>query len=177
MKTSTARSNPELLQHLGAAAFYLSCEEVQDLILQYWFSRLEEHTSELQSLRQLVCRLLLEKKKWRVDNGEGGRLRRNGPRPRVGAEDVWPTGRAIERDNAPTEGPGDIPDRPGSGHRIHDELTRTRIPANEVRGATGRADSVERGVARIGMTRGRGGAVRAALRFQVGWAEPCTTLG
>src|SRR5437899_5386450 len=28
-----------------------------------WDGRSEEHTSELQSLRQLVCRLLLEKKK------------------------------------------------------------------------------------------------------------------
>src|SRR5262245_66023553 len=28
-----------------------------------WISRSEEHTSELQSLRHLVCRLLLEKKK------------------------------------------------------------------------------------------------------------------
>src|SRR5687767_15389730 len=28
-----------------------------------WFSRSEEHTSELQSLAYLVCRLLLEKKK------------------------------------------------------------------------------------------------------------------
>src|SRR5437899_8689663 len=34
------------------------CMEVQPLIL-----RSEEHTSELQSLRHLVCRLLLEKKK------------------------------------------------------------------------------------------------------------------
>src|SRR5262245_62392852 len=29
-------------------------------------SRSEEHTSELQSLRHLVCRLLLEKKKYRI---------------------------------------------------------------------------------------------------------------
>src|SRR5205814_8037297 len=29
----------------------------------YWKLRSEEHTSELQSLRHLVCRLLLEKKK------------------------------------------------------------------------------------------------------------------
>src|SRR5438874_12932353 len=29
----------------------------------YWASRSEEHTSELQSRRDLVCRLLLEKKK------------------------------------------------------------------------------------------------------------------
>src|SRR5437899_7587449 len=31
--------------------------------------RSEEHTSELQSLRQLVCRLLLEKKKYMYDLG------------------------------------------------------------------------------------------------------------
>src|SRR5438874_7187011 len=29
----------------------------------FWFNRSEEHTSELQSRRDLVCRLLLEKKK------------------------------------------------------------------------------------------------------------------
>src|ERR1039458_10488520 len=33
--------------------------------------RSEEHTSELQSLRQLVCRLLLEKKNRDVANGMG----------------------------------------------------------------------------------------------------------
>src|SRR5262245_64651610 len=31
-------------------------------------ARSEEHTSELQSLRHLVCRLLLEKKKQNIDN-------------------------------------------------------------------------------------------------------------
>src|SRR5437899_5858807 len=31
-----------------------------------WRNRSEEHTSELQSLRHLVCRLLLEKKKYRA---------------------------------------------------------------------------------------------------------------
>src|SRR5436853_5195035 len=31
--------------------------------IELWSSRSEEHTSELQSLRHLVCRLLLEKKK------------------------------------------------------------------------------------------------------------------
>src|SRR5690349_22548509 len=36
-------------------------------------SRSEEHTSELQSRRDLVCRLLLEKKKLRIkENTEGG---------------------------------------------------------------------------------------------------------
>src|SRR5258705_13515777 len=34
------------------------------LPLTYGFHRSEEHTSELQSLRHLVCRLLLEKKKY-----------------------------------------------------------------------------------------------------------------
>src|SRR5205814_8128598 len=33
------------------------------LVLRDTFARSEEHTSELQSLRHLVCRLLLEKKK------------------------------------------------------------------------------------------------------------------
>src|SRR5437899_5654280 len=33
----------------------------------FWKSRSEEHTSELQSLRHLVCRLLLEKKK-KIEN-------------------------------------------------------------------------------------------------------------
>src|SRR5262245_63573057 len=37
-------------------------------------SRSEEHTSELQSLRHLVCRLLLEKKKTAQDTGGRGDL-------------------------------------------------------------------------------------------------------
>src|SRR5205814_8892789 len=36
---------------------------VGDSITDLWRNRSEEHTSELQSLRHLVCRLLLEKKK------------------------------------------------------------------------------------------------------------------
>src|SRR5437899_8915147 len=43
-------------------------------------ARSEEHTSELQSLRQLVCRLLLEKKK------------RNGPTRKIASTDVCKTG-------------------------------------------------------------------------------------
>src|SRR5258705_10072432 len=34
-----------------------------DVLLEIDYQRSEEHTSELQSLRHLVCRLLLEKKK------------------------------------------------------------------------------------------------------------------
>src|SRR2546425_9096591 len=41
--------------------------------------RSEEHTSELQSLAYLVCRLLLEKKK----NTRPSRLDRRGPQPRA----------------------------------------------------------------------------------------------
>src|SRR5690606_41361396 len=33
-----------------------------------WLARSEEHTSELQSRENLVCRLLLEKKKKEIDN-------------------------------------------------------------------------------------------------------------
>src|SRR5204863_5374541 len=36
--------------------------------LRYWVVRSEEHTSELQSRRELVCRLLLEKKKYQIRN-------------------------------------------------------------------------------------------------------------
>src|SRR5262245_33328009 len=51
---------------------YLTYRRIQDIhltrnIVQRWMGlatvRSEEHTSELQSLRHLVCRLLLEKKK------------------------------------------------------------------------------------------------------------------
>src|SRR5258707_10446943 len=39
-------------------------------------ARSEEHTSELQSRQYLVCRLLLEKKKKKIDFSIGGNLRR-----------------------------------------------------------------------------------------------------
>src|SRR2546430_13144415 len=45
--------------------------------------RSEEHTSELQSQSNLVCRLLLEKKKNRVDPGTVARRRRAPLRPRA----------------------------------------------------------------------------------------------
>src|SRR5438045_8017462 len=49
-----------MLQRLG----FLRWVDVLWLVLNSSrFSRSEEHTSELQSLRHLVCRLLLEKKK------------------------------------------------------------------------------------------------------------------
>src|SRR3989441_6898355 len=47
---------------------------------EYWLERSEEHTSELQSLAYLVCRLLLEKKKksWSTKRRGGARRRRGG---------------------------------------------------------------------------------------------------
>ena len=38
-------------------------EKSVDRLKRYIYIRSEEHTSELQSLRHLVCRLLLDKKK------------------------------------------------------------------------------------------------------------------
>src|SRR5438045_8329907 len=43
-------------------------------------ARSEEHTSELQSLRHLVCRLLLEKKKKNTGGGPGSSRSREGGR-------------------------------------------------------------------------------------------------
>src|SRR5258705_4395685 len=43
------------------------------------FSRSEEHTSELQSLRHLVCRLLLEKKKSGIRDANISRVRTRQP--------------------------------------------------------------------------------------------------
>src|SRR5688572_31025136 len=48
-----------LVTKFFAAAFWLSCASV------FCSTRSEEHTSELQSQSNLVCRLLLEKKKYR----------------------------------------------------------------------------------------------------------------
>src|SRR5205814_5420318 len=42
--------------------------DARSLSLGSFTQRSEEHTSELQSLRHLVCRLLLEKKKKKQDN-------------------------------------------------------------------------------------------------------------
>src|SRR5690625_5158798 len=42
---------------------------------QYALDRSEEHTSELQSRGHLVCRLLLEKKKKRENNGQANHVR------------------------------------------------------------------------------------------------------
>src|SRR5262245_62398215 len=50
-----------------------SCRNARTASAACFSSRSEEHTSELQSLRHLVCRLLLEKKKHHAAN----QIRRN----------------------------------------------------------------------------------------------------
>src|SRR2546430_5615220 len=52
---------------LGANTIMFAADDVPHLVEQFWFvGRSEEHTSELQSQSNLVCRLLLEKKKSRL---------------------------------------------------------------------------------------------------------------
>src|ERR1039458_10580927 len=61
------------VQQLGAAGggFQAAGQEKREILSGEQGRRSEEHTSELQSLRHLVCRLLLEKKKQRA-NRRGG---------------------------------------------------------------------------------------------------------
>src|SRR5262245_64186440 len=77
-------------------------------------ARSEEHTSELQSLRHLVCRLLLEKKKCQ---GTGlPRMRGEGGPCTHRAEGLWRSGghaqrvgRQAQRTNAVSDGPIEAP--------------------------------------------------------------------
>src|SRR5256886_5491714 len=62
------RTNEPMPQFLGALGVRMTQEptrnpEIIRAVLQAYLSRSEEHTSELQSQSNLVCRLLLEKKK------------------------------------------------------------------------------------------------------------------
>src|SRR2546430_6240950 len=54
---SGGQTDLQATEHLNAM------NQIEDLPWQLSFSRSEEHTSELQSQSNLVCRLLLEKKK------------------------------------------------------------------------------------------------------------------
>src|SRR5438093_6919444 len=60
-------NNPKVRENLGKAARDRATRHfcASKIVLQY---RSEEHTSELQSLTNLVCRLLLEKKKKKEKN-------------------------------------------------------------------------------------------------------------
>src|SRR2546425_5025016 len=59
-----SHDGPQMVTRRGkATVVVLSVEAFQKLTAQQESLRSEEHTSELQSLAYLVCRLLLEKKK------------------------------------------------------------------------------------------------------------------
>src|SRR2546430_9185340 len=58
-----ARFVVERMQRLGLEAFTQEVKPRRMNAIGIWHGRSEEHTSELQSQSNLVCRLLLEKKK------------------------------------------------------------------------------------------------------------------
>src|SRR5205814_7159589 len=61
-------SRKSYVQHLNTGQFFQHCPRSQSgSVHPQPMPRSEEHTSELQSLRHLVCRLLLEKKKTSTD--------------------------------------------------------------------------------------------------------------
>src|ERR1035441_3980269 len=62
-KPEPARALRERADHAGPNGPPRPCDDQHLASLHARLSRSEEHTSELQSLRHLVCRLLLEKKK------------------------------------------------------------------------------------------------------------------
>src|SRR6202042_2476198 len=65
-----------LFRSLPIAPAHLAAHEFSPRVsVQYKFSRSEEHTSELQSRRDLVCRLLLEKKNKKHKNHSETRIR------------------------------------------------------------------------------------------------------
>src|SRR5205814_2976336 len=63
--TSFRRSHDRL--NPGAAQTQRGTRAIRGRAAEQLAQRSEEHTSELQSLRQLVCRLLLEKKKSEIN--------------------------------------------------------------------------------------------------------------
>src|SRR5258705_10279129 len=57
------RAGDVKIEFYGHDAFKITSPVGVTVLTDPWRNRSEEHTSELQSLRHLVCRLLLEKKK------------------------------------------------------------------------------------------------------------------
>src|SRR5258705_7842958 len=70
-------ATPPILDRLSTVEFCSGWQTAQDKSVPYCsertITRSEEHTSELQSLRHLVCRLLLEKKKKKLSETLGFR--------------------------------------------------------------------------------------------------------
>src|SRR5690349_23651147 len=76
---SAHESGSSLRNRLSRLGELSDLEEILGLAQELWPDRSEEHTSELQSRRELVCRLLLEKKKREFPSG---RRHRRSPRAR-----------------------------------------------------------------------------------------------
>src|SRR5437899_7519394 len=68
LQAGVPRSAQQLPQRLGGANGPEAMKNSEDRPAPRLADRSEEHTSELQSLRHLVCRLLLEKKKKKHTN-------------------------------------------------------------------------------------------------------------
>src|SRR2546425_5579276 len=62
-----SKTQDETLYFFAGVAMNLSRKFLDGLKGQFFRGRSEEHTSELQSLAYLVCRLLLEKKKKKIN--------------------------------------------------------------------------------------------------------------
>src|SRR2546425_5929427 len=62
-RAAKARPEPKTVDEEGERRREECGERLQQVVLPVLQARSEEHTSELQSLAYLVCRLLLEKKK------------------------------------------------------------------------------------------------------------------
>src|SRR5258706_7895212 len=73
--TTLFRSIKLLNSHL-AIDRPIAAIDLDDLPLEIFFLRSEEHTSELQSLTNLVCRLLLEKKNTLLRAGKSRKILR-----------------------------------------------------------------------------------------------------
>jgi len=80
----------------------------------------------------------------RVNHRERSDPIRQGPGSRIRTKHITSTWDKVERNGAPTEGTSHIPDRARTGHRVDHELAGSGIPPDEIAGASGGRDAVER---------------------------------
>src|SRR5256885_11649315 len=83
---TTLFRSPRLMEHEGRAVVFENAADLAHRIDSDDLDRSEEHTSELQSPCNLVCRLLLEKKKKNLHRTRGCRQPSNLHPPRGGQD-------------------------------------------------------------------------------------------